>query len=248
MYWRHRFHEKIIHTTQTHTSKPLVDIIEDAVSYTISPRGPAELLLKTEHESPPVIIIQAAVHVFYYADMSAIVDHNGTQKPLYDAKGNNTAPCILKVEMTHDHILPVAGMNQDWINDCQIPHLLFKKVYNVQHKTTIKTSEKRLPQLKVGKQSLWSYGATYSMDKSICQVAQRDFMVTPTASDFLIEVVDTPETLTIGELFSQNALIFSIKKNDQILKKYASFYISSINKKIVHIYCKEIENDTSETQ
>ncbi|HCU06322.1 MAG TPA: hypothetical protein DIC42_01885, partial [Holosporales bacterium] len=136
-----------------------------------------------------------------------------------------------------------AGKDNDWARNCQIPDILLEKRYDVLRNGNIIIDEKRLPQLKAGEQSLWSYGATYSTDRSTCQVRHRNFSV-----DFMnglpfVKLVENPNEEALGAYFMHGKFSFFVGGKNNFIKKYASFFMKDVVPGFIHIHCKEVQND-----
>ena len=96
-----------------------------------------------------------------------------------------------------------------------------------------------MPQQKVGEQSLWSYGATYSTGKNLCQVRQKKFYIDYVDSQAVVKLVDDMSRKDLASFFLLGNFSFFIAE-----KKYSSFYIKEVAPGFVHVHCrKSKEND-----
>jgi len=163
--------------------------------------------------------------------------------PLYKRDALNLPRCMSKIKIVYEHIIVEEGKSQDWVRNCAIPEILIEKNYDVLRKGIVKVGEKRLPQQKAGEQSLWSYGATYSMDKSTCQVGQRNFSVDFIDGNPVIKLSNSQSGKQLGVELMNGGFSFFVDNKNNFMKKYSSFFIKDIATGFIHIHCREIEND-----
>lgn len=244
MYWRNRLNKAFLKGNSYQVINHEVNDIDDKVSYVLKPPDDFELqLYDGASELPPVIIIQAQVQPTFYEDPDIVVNARGHVISLYKNGILNLPRCISQMKVVYDHIITEEGRNNDWIRDCQIPEVLLEKKYDVQEKGVITIGEKRLPQQKVEEQSLWSYGATYSTDKTTCQVRQKFFNIDFINGNPFIRMLDNPNAEAFGAYFMQGKFSFFVHGKNNLIKKYSSFFMKDVVSGFIHIHCKEVQDD-----
>jgi hypothetical protein len=245
MYWRNRLNKVFLKRDTSQVLNPEVSDIDDKVSCVLKPPDDFDFVIQDDAcELPPVIIIQGQVHPMFYENPDVYVDARGYLLQLYSRQCSLKLPrCIMKMTIVYDHIIVEEGKDNTWVKNCHIPKILLEKNYDVLGKGTIITGEKRLPQQKAGEQSLWSYGATYSMDKSTCQVGQRNFSVDFINGNPFIKLFDAEETEAFGSYFMHGKFSFFVSGKNNVIKKYASFFMKDTVPGFIHIHCKEVPHD-----
>lgn len=244
MYWRNRLNKAFLKGYSDQILENSMGDIDDKVSFTLKPPDDFEFNMDDGvSELSLVIIMQAKVHPTYYENPDVWVDGRGRLLPLYKRDALNLPRCISKIKIIYDHIIVEEGKAQDWVENCNIPDIIMDKQYDVLRKGIVKTGEKRLPQLKAGEQSLWSYGATYSMDKSTCQVRQKNFSVGYVDGNPFVKLSNVQGEKQLGDEFMNGIFSFFVNDKNNFYKKYVSFFIKDIATGFIHIHCREVQND-----
>jgi len=244
MYWRNRLHKTFLKGYSDQILESDAGDIDDKVSYALRPPDDFDFNMENgDSDLPTVIIIQAKVQPTYYENPDVWVDARGKQLPLYKRDALNLPRCISKMKIIYDHIIVEEGKAQDWVKKCDIPVVIMDKQYDVLRKCTVKVGEKRLPQLKAGEQSLWSYGATYSTDKSTCQVQQKHFAVDFIDGNPFLKLSNMQGEKQLGAEFMNGSFSFFVDDKNNFIKKYSSFFIKDIATGFIHIHCREVRND-----
>ncbi len=247
MYWRNRLNKALLKGASYQVISNEVSDIDDKVSCVLKPPDDFEFNIHDgESELPPVIILQAQVHPTFYEDPDVYFNARGDLFPVYSRQGGFNLPrCIAQMKIVYDHIIVEEGKDNEWVKNCHIPEILLEKNYNVLEKGVIKIEEKRLPQLKAGEQSLWSYGATYSMDKTTCQVRQRNFSVDFVNGGPFVRLLDPADSEDFGSYFMHGKFNFFVMGKNNFIKKYASFFMKDTVPGFIHIHCKAVQHDAS---
>lgn len=116
-------------------------------------------------EVEDVMVLRARVQVEYHEDDDAVFEAYGKQIKIY-AVGEKA---IKQIVYHFEEFVTESFKGHP------MPEILAKAEFEV-HENGF---SKRLPQSKIGGQSLWSYGGTYSMPKLVGQVHQTYFYVVP---------------------------------------------------------------------
>ncbi|CAO4843092.1 MAG: hypothetical protein CNLJKLNK_01150 [Holosporales bacterium] len=234
MYWRNRL--KFDHPQMGEGSSPSHSIEESAV-FNFSPSGNVFI---ADDILPDAFVIQVFVKPTFKANKNTFIkaDPSATPVCVYDG---DALPfkAIEKMALFFEGFIFDGEKNTDWQKKINIPACIYEISFDtLKDGTHVFDKEKRLPQENSPRQSLWSYGATYSMDFDLCQVSETKILPMCVNNATVLRYTRAPSPHTLGDKIFSGCICLDAQTGDT----YQSYFIKNISPIRAHLYMKKISN------
>lgn len=232
MYWRNRL--KFDHP-QMGEGVSLSHSIDESAVFDFSAHGNAFVV---DEVLPDAFVIQVFVKPTFKVNKSTFIkaDSSAAAVCVYDG---DALPfkAIEKMALFFDGFIFDGEKNTDWQRKINIPSCIYEISFDtLKDGIHVFDNEKRLPQENSPRQSLWSYGATYSMDFDVCQVSETKIspMCVNNATVLRYSRAQPPHTL--GDKIFGGCIGLDAQTGDT----YQSYFIKSITPTRAHLYMKKL--------
>lgn len=235
MYWRNRL--KFDHFEKGEGVALSLSIQESAVFDFL----PVHNIFTEDEKIPDAFVVQVFIKPTFKVNRSTFIkaDPSAASVCVYDG---DALPfkAIEKIALYFDGFIFDGEKNSNWQEKVNIPPCIYEFSFDtLKDGTFVFDNEKRLPQKNSPRQSLWSYGATYSTDFELSQVAETKITPVCVNNATLLRYSRAPSPHTLGDKIFAGCIRLIAQTGDA----YASYYIKNISPTLAHLYMKKVPND-----